>query len=209
MSIKDFLKKIENLRFTFAGKQFTFDWGGIFSLAATIVAIGVISDGFRSILKIFDDIADPLQIAIVLVLILVGSTSLWLTVRVIGLYVIRRYILMESGEKAKKWIYMERDIFQMVSYVLTANLCFTLMRALALTAGSKQSAGGEQTSGVIAGLINVAIQAVIIGFLTLLPRYKDFQFLNKVGGPRGYVSIVISMIVSIVALVLVREFASF
>ena len=123
--------------------------------------------------------------------------------RVIGLYVIRRYILIENGEKAKNWTYAERDIFQMVSYVLTANLCFTLMRALALTAGN------GQTSGVIRGLIDVAIQAVIIGFLTLLPRYKDSDFLKNVGNSRGYVSIVISMVVSIVALVLVRQFVSF
>ena len=50
--------------------------GGIFSLVATIVVIYAISDGFKNILKIADAIADPLQIAIVLVLILVGSTSL-------------------------------------------------------------------------------------------------------------------------------------
>ena len=62
---------------------------------------------------------------------------------------------------------------------------------------------------MITGLIDVAIQAVIIGFLTLLPRYKDSDFLKNVGNSRGYVSIVISMVVSIVALVLVRQFVSF
>jgi len=54
-------------------------------------------------------------------------------------------------------------------------------------------------------IINAAMQAILIGIITLLPNYGNVNLLNIVGGTYGFVSILVSMAILLVALVFVRE----
>lgn len=175
----------------------TFDLGGVLSFVATVLIAILIVWKF----KIHKDFSKtlkelkknyPLRIFPVLLLLLMAFISLWLTVRVIGVYVIKRYILTVN------YVYKQEDVFSMVTYLLTANLCFTLLRALAPKGKTKD---GHKT---LEGLIDVAIQAVIIGFITFIPRYS--LLLKEEGGAMSFMLVVLSMIVSIAVLILGRRY---
>jgi hypothetical protein len=104
----------------------------------------------------------------------------------------------------------------MLSFILTANLCFTLVRAFAKIGEKKETEKGqlpEKELEEIAEkrplpekeLTDIGIQAVIITLLTFLPFYRTndpSQFLNVAF---RYASISITLIVVLAALIIVRS----
>jgi hypothetical protein len=187
------------------------DLGGVVSFIATIIFILIIEWRFKIHKAIVDRLkgTKPLATLTILVLGLVWFFSLWLTIRVIGLYAVR-FILEDA------YVYQTGDIFTMLAFVLTANLCFTLLSAFTM-AGSKDFSNSEkkvikknrtnpsnQKDRTMVELIEVAIQAVIIGFITFLPRYNDNSLLEKIGGINSYFLVLIIMIIAIVVFVFAR-----
>jgi len=127
-----------------------------------------------------------------IVTVLTGAmvVALWLTLRVIGLFLCR-YLFEQS------YIYTHYQIFEILSYILATNLCFTLFKSV------REPSKEEPTR--IKYIINAAMQAILIGIITLLPNYGNVNLLNIVGGTYGFVSILVSMAILLVALVFVRE----
>lgn len=173
--------------------DFVFDLGGLLSLGVTIVMIYISALKFKVHEDFFDKLKKihGLRILPTTILLLIGGIALWLAVRTIGFFVIKQYIFKVN------YSIKPSDIFTMIAYVLTANLCFTLLEALTLESDSKNE--------MIKGLIEVSLQATIIGFLTILPRYSDLTLLAAIGDSSNYVLIVITMLVSIVGLIFVRQ----
>ena len=174
----------------------TFDLGGIISLVATFLIAIIIVWKFKIHKDLFATLERlkktyPFRIFPVLFLLLIAFISLWLTVRVIGIYVIKRYVLEVN------YMYQQEDIFLMLAHLLTANLCFTLLRALAPKGKTQEEYVATK------GLIDVAIQAVIIGFITFIPRYT--VFLKDISGSTRYILGVLSMMISIAVLVFARQ----
>lgn len=143
---------------------------------------------------------DSLKIFPIVILLGVAGIALWITIRHIGLFVIRRYI------EQVNYNYRPEDIFDMVAFLLTANLCFTLIRALAIEETKDQSqvqSEDDASKRTIRGLIDVAIQAILIGFITFIPRSRTAYESTRT--TINYVLIVIIMAVSIIVLVLARQ----
>ncbi|MDH5267240.1 MAG: hypothetical protein OEW62_06130 [Candidatus Bathyarchaeota archaeon] len=182
----------------------TFDMGGVLSLIATIIITIIILKQAKINRHISKNIKrlrkeDPLRIVVVYAILAAGFLSLWITVRETGLYVVKRYLLEVN------YPYSDRNIFEIIGLILTTNLCFTLWNALTF----KDAKRDKQTSGQnkdipIKGLLNVALQAVIIAFITFVPRHRT-GYIGEVGGSIGYSLIVMTMIVSIVVLILIRR----
>lgn len=173
-----------------------FDLGGLISFVATLIITIIIVLKYEIHKDFFETIetlkkSNSFRILPIFLLLLVTFISLWLTVRAIGAYV-RRYIFTVN------YTYLQRDIFTMMAYLLTTNLCLTLLRALTIK--------GNTQNGYVAmkGLIDVAIQAVVIGFITFIPRYSG-SFLADIGGSSGYLLIALSMMLSIGVLLIARQ----
>ena len=184
----------------------SFDEGGVLSLAVSIIVVVIIMWKYKTYSYITERLnslkKDPLKIMIVVILISIGLTAVWITIRAIGFFAISYILTMNYN-------YQSGDIFTMLALILTANLCFTLFKALTLTVNGKNQSESardrnQNDSETLKGLIDVSIQAVIIGFMTFAPKHSDSTFLKEVSA-NGYVLIVLSMIVSIVVLVFVRH----
>lgn len=176
-----------------------FDLGGILSLVATFVIFALILWKFKIYNKISTTIDElkntyPLRVFPVLILLLIAFVSLWLTLRVIGVFVIKRYILEVN------YMYKQEDIFLMLTYLLTANLCLTLLRALTPKDKGKTQDESEATKG----LISVAIQAVIIGLITFVSRHNLFT--KDFSDSASFMLIILSMLASIVVLIFARKY---
>jgi len=174
------------------------DWGGVWSLLLTTFVVWW-AKGPRWIISKLST-QEPLRCVVALIIVLVGLSGIWLSIRITLLYFMR-YILEEG------FIYTPTDIFEIIGFIATANLSLTLFRALTL--GQKKGdrkETREDSKNIIRGLIEVAIQAVIIGLLTFIPGYNQSEFLNRVNGYVGYVAILIAMVVAMLVLVLSRHY---
>lgn len=174
------------------------DEGGIYTLIVTIILTLIIMwryNLFNYIKENIDDLksVDPLRILPILALLGLGLVSFWLTIRVIALYTIQRYLLDVSFN------YHTRDIFEMLAYILTTNLCFSLFKALIIKSDNKDK------TMEIKGFFDVAIQGIIIGLVIFIPRHGDPIFIERFGAPIHYVLIFLSMITSIAVLVFARQ----
>jgi hypothetical protein len=121
-----------------------------------------------------------------IVLIGVGIIALWLSVRVVLLFSLR-YLTAEN------YVYNQYEIFYMIAYALAARLCFTLQTSIR----------GEDGKKRIAQVVNAVMQAILIGIITLLPRYEDPILGLKLGGPSGFVSVLLSMAITLALLMYV------
>lgn len=81
------------------------------------------------------------------------------SVRVIGLFV-KHYLFEEN------YSYTPFEIFHVVSYVLTVNLCFTLFKAVK-TIAKDETVGGANARGK-KEMVSATILAVLIGVITFL-----------------------------------------
>jgi len=200
------------------------DLGGALSFAVTVVIIaaavvlkyGDFGNAYGKLEKNIEKSRLSLTVSTIAIT-LVGLVALWLAVRVTLLFA-ERYILspaLLSGFSPKidssieeledLTVYLPENVFLMVSYALIANLCFTLARTF-LTIGRPIDIPRE--------LISVAIQAVLIGFITLVPRVSDVLFfprdpsiqaIERLIKMTGFVFIMIAMIVSVLVLLYSRE----
>jgi hypothetical protein len=168
------------------------DYGGLITLIVTISIVGIWSFIKRPKEKLTDYFvkavkAEPLSAFANWAFTGIGIVGIWLTVRVIGLYVVR-YL-------TNNYNYNQYEIFTIVAYALATNLCFTLAKTL-----GKTSEGDQKTPRVI----EAGIQAVLVGIIVFLPLYGDANansVFQRVGGLSGYVIILLTM--AVVALLLI------
>lgn len=187
-----------------------FDWGGIGSLLITL--------GFVLIFRIYEEAReiykkkyeDNLWRIVILALLLTGLVGIWQTIRAICYY----FVLYVKNVS----FYYPSDIFGMLAFVLTANVCFTLYRVFDKMARAEKdvelgldkmeekvsTSESHKEKDVELGLIGVLLQAIIIGLITLLPRLYDETFLKNLGGPVGYVSVFLVLVFAVVLLIVLR-----
>ncbi len=122
--------------------------------------------------------------------ILTGVIGIWLAVRTF-LLVVTNALLQEG------FLYTSAEIFTLIGIIVAANLPFTLYTALTKTAES-----GERA---LIGLIDVVLQAIIIGFVTLVPSYAQITLLSKIGGYQGFVAILVALVLTLLILVIARS----
>jgi hypothetical protein len=166
------------------------DYGGVASLVITL-SIALL---FGTLKEIHSELENAKALSRVVILALggIGLVALWLTVRIVAINMIWRYLLTENYD------FSISEIFLMISFILTTKLCFTLLEAI------REMSEKPKDKPMVQQLIEVATQAVIIGFITFVPRYADPEILGKIGGMEGYGLVLTLMIVSILALVLAR-----
>jgi hypothetical protein len=131
---------------------------------------------------------------VTLILAIAALIAMWLVIRTIGL-TIQKYIV-EATPIGNG--YFASDIFYVLSFILTANLCFTLYRTLA------SSKDGDGEKGILNWIV-VPIQALIIGLVVILPRYNDKVLTDVIGGINGYVTVVAVFIGSLTLLCFVWD----
>jgi phosphoglycerol transferase MdoB-like AlkP superfamily enzyme len=180
------------------------DLGGFITLVITALITFLIIYKLKLHEKIYKDFKNSrsLQSITVSILLLISFVSLWLTIRTAMLF-IYSYLFIE------KFVYMQRDIFNMLALALITNLIFTLCETFLIPSVDKQMKSNTQTDESDGGykiksMIDIAIQSSIIGFITFLPRSGDAS-LTEIGGSINYVSIVIALIGSIFILIVLRE----
>lgn len=167
------------------------DFEGLISLliTVTIVIVWFLFKKPKDIKKYFENL-DTLSTLTTSAFVGIGIIALWLTTRVTGLHV-KRYL-------TNNYNYNQYEIFAVVAYALATNLCFTLARTL-----RKKGEEGQKTVGVI----EAAIQAVLVALIIFLPSYGDpsrdslFQRI----GVEGYVFILVAMATAALLLMLGRQ----
>ncbi len=119
-----------------------------------------------------------------------GVIALWLAIRKSGLTVY-------NGLFTEGYGYHTRDVFDIIAYILTANLCFTLMTTFSKLKETRH-------------LVYVGIRAAIIGFLTFLPRYGDHNLIAAFGGGtlgiQGYMFVLSGILISLIVFTIVGHF---
>ena len=121
-------------------------------------------------------------------LLIIGFLSLWMTFRFTGLHLLK-FLTTNT--------YLPDQILNLLAWLLTTNLCFTLFNAFTLP-----DEGNNKNK--LEGLVNVSIQAIIIGIITFLPRNSTLQ-LDLIGGATNYLMILIGLIISLSLLIILRE----
>ena len=181
------------------------DREGFFSLVVVIVVLEILNYEFKAFNELKKKLGlllktNPLRALTACTLLVIGLIGVWLAVRTIGLFAIKRYLLQEN------YNYFTQDILLMVAFILTANLCFTLIDAF--TFGIEIKSGKERRKNKeevpIKQLVEVAIQAVIIAFITFIPKYE--QPGGKLVG-EDYVVVILGMMVSVIVLLFARKYS--
>jgi len=142
--------------------------------------------GFKGIWNVIEkDPNFPEKIIVVIPLIVVSFVALWLTIRVVGLYTLRRYL------DPKDYVYATSNILEIVGYILSINLCLTLIRSRELPE-----------------ILKAAIQSVLIGIITSVPSIGAvggiIVFLTS-GAGFQFALFMIGMAATLIALVFVRR----
>lgn len=168
------------------------DSGGLYSLIVAaaillfylIIRVHSIKDGkWKHVTDYVDELNAPS-----IVLIGVGIIALWLSVRVCGLLSMK-YLTVQN------YPYNQYEIFNMIAYALAARLCFTLQASIR----------GEDGKKRMAQIVNAAMQAVLIGIITFLPKYDDSRLASQLGGAFGFVSVLLVMAITLVLLMYVTK----
>jgi len=180
---------IETVEFYYVGLPF--DVGGLWTLtfSALIMMVFKVPEGIHRRLA---SVRQPSTYVINLIIASIGIVGIWMTVRTITLYVFQN--LLEEG-----FVYNTNDIFMILGFIVAANLPFTLMKALSMGEENRKT-----EPEILKGLIEVLIQAIIVGVITFIPAYSQHSTLQGVGGAIGYVSILLSMIFVLLALIHAR-----
>jgi hypothetical protein len=127
---------------------------------------------------------------IILALGITAIIAIWLTVRLFGIMILR-YVIEPN------YSFLVGDLFNLIGFILVANICFTLHTTFAKI---KQESQGENADvRIVRGLMSIPIQAVIIGLITILPRYGETGFTKLLGGIPWYVAVV-AVLVAVLAL---------
>lgn len=167
------------------------DWGGFLSIIATIIVVlyfGVLEKIFDNLKKLKSEDRHSLAL-VILTLSSTGLLGIWLAIRKIGLNV--RILLSQEG-----YDFSVNLVFAVITFSLSANVCFTLSTALLKKDGEE----------VTKGLISVLIQVVAIAFIALLPRYADVFLVENIGGFSNLIVLLIFMVVSLTTLLFVRKY---
>lgn len=175
------------------------DWGGVISLAITLALFfffnidGTIRNGVeRPSQGIYHE-----KFTVKAILLLLGLVVIWLSFR--SMMLLLKNLLFEEG-----YLYSVIEIFSIISFILSANLCFTLANVVqkSIDQDQKPEAGNSpkekdkeqgkradsKETNFVGNLIEVATQVVIIGFIALLPRYNDTN-LQATTGFIGYLAL--------------------
>ncbi len=185
-----------------------FDFGSVSSLFVTFVIVLLFgmdteiwcSSRLAIVGKSDSEVRKSSLGIVILALGIVGIIGIWLTVRTIGLFVHRYIIEVMVNSKPTFYPYFISDIFTMIGFILIANLCFTLLRTLRDVGNNANIGEKGDPMVLVQDLITTPIQAIIIGLVTIIPRYGDDLFLASVGGMNGYVTVVGVSLVSLVVL---------
>jgi hypothetical protein len=186
------------------------DWNGISSLFA-FIAIAVFFRLFLQVETEYNKIKelDKLQSFVVVTLAVIGFFGLWFTIRSFGL-ILKNSITLQFDEVLEKYVdfnYAPSEIFKMLGYILTARLCFNLMK----TFSDKQLAVKPKFEEVTPKLLETLIFAIIIGLIVFIPRYSDSTLLDQLGGSNRvfgsilYVVILIALIGVLLMLIRFRN----
>lgn len=168
------------------------DKGGLLSLAFTIALatiLPLIMGKRPKDAKMFFNGLDAPSGIIVLILMGTAFVALWLSVRIVALYALRRYLLTE------RYGYNPYQILETLSSILACHLCFTIAKTV------KETAKG---SDILPRTVNVAIQAFFIGIITILPKYGGTTFPITTEGVFSYVCILLTMGVIFVLLIFLK-----
>jgi hypothetical protein len=194
LAVISLLREFGKVPLSIYGIHLSLDYAGVSSLFATLVVVLY----FRIDSEMRDNYEDAIGKnnhkekstgIVILALGIAALIGIWLAIRTIGLF-IDRYVEVQN------YVYLSSNVFTIVGFILLANLCFTLQRTLVNTR--------QQSNDIkrIRGLITAPIQAIIIGLITILPRYNDPTLLNYIGETYGYVALVAVLIAALVALCL-------
>lgn len=173
--------------------QLSFDFGGFFAFLIALIIIFA----FNLPANLYDRLKQnkaKFKSSIYFLIIGAGVIGIWLSVRIILLYIFR-YFFVEGFQ------YEATDVLSILSYILVANLPFTLFKALTMGEGEEQ----QNDVTILKGLMGVLIQASVIGLLAFMPTYNNANLFLLVGGYIGYIAIILTFIVSIVILVVARN----
>ena len=183
------------------------DWGSITSLMITFAIVLWLKVDEEARNKLNKTYEDNLWRVGILILASIGLIGIWLAIRSMGLLFVK-YLVEETSE------YLQGDIFTLISFILTANLCFTLLRTFATIGEKEKNEGGraqkpkdKKTNNekeVTPKLIDVAMQVLIIGLITFIPRYYDQGLLSIIGSSYAYVTILLAMIIALAIVAYVR-----
>lgn len=187
-------RSTEIIRFYYMAS--TFDWGGVWSLSLTALIV-ILSKLDLSIMKnLMKSNID--RCAIILILASTGLIGIWLTTRTIVLHCYN-YIFLEG------FPYKPSNVFAILAYLVTANLSFTLLKALRVQRPTDGQSGNNDDGATLKGLIEVVIQADMIGIITLIPSYGQEELLVTIGGSIGFVLIFATMVIALFVLIYARE----
>lgn len=183
------------------------DWGGFQSFLGFIAIILFfrIDDYVKTEYKKIKDI-DNFTGFIILFFVIVGFFGLWFALRYFGLILKNSLIPLDSS-----FNYSPSEIFIMLGYVLTANLCFNLVKTFSDPDLVKKS-GFKKTAPK---LLETLIQAIMIGLITFIPRYADPLLLdslsasntgsNRIFGSIIYVLVLITLIIVLLLMIWFRK----
>lgn len=192
------------------------DWGAVASISALFVLISVLKldKKVTSIYEKFKNYEGNVKYLIILLFLIVGFIGLWFAIRSFGtivknLLILQTEIIRDENEVAKEVLvgkdYTTSQIFLMLGYILTANLCFNLAKTFESLV---QNSSFEESAP---RLLEALIQATIIGLIIFIPRYSDSALLdqlsgnNRVFGSILYVVILITLIAVLLLLIWFRK----
>jgi len=182
--------------------SFDIDKQGFLSLAFAIALIRVFSFVSKKSLTDLVNLLKKVDLNYGLPLLFLAGIAFvgfWLTARIVGFYVYK--YLFEDG-----FIYIQYQIFTMVSYVLATRLCLTLFRTI-----KKEAMATDDDNRLIkTGYIDTAIQAVIISIITVLPNYANTDVLKYFGDTQdsrflGFLFLLITLVLVLLLLLYARK----
>jgi hypothetical protein len=187
------------------------DWGGVSSLFMLILIIVFFRLDQEILNKLKPDYHDNFWNIIIIFFVLAGFISLWYALRTFGLFVKNSLIIQPAT--FDPFVYTTSQIFVILGFILTTNLCFTLARTFKkIGAKPKEKKDIEPLKkDSVPYLSEAIIQAVIIGLITFVPRYSDEFLLDSIGGNNRvlgatmYVIILIALIATLLFLVYFRK----
>jgi hypothetical protein len=168
------------------------DKGGLESLFATVlVAVVWMYVGQKKLRSILVRARkNATSFPWILVLVVTGFVGIWLSVRKLGLLVSQYLFVSGYG-------YTQYEIIDTIAFVLAARLCFSLAKTL----GDVEQGKGK----AIKQIIDATMQAVLIGLITILPRYGDSNLITQIT-INGYVLLLIGITITLAILSFLRQY---
>jgi hypothetical protein len=183
--------------FSISLSKVNIDNQGFLSLAFIIASITAYLFVTRKSPKEFVSTLKKVKISYGLPLLFLAGiifVGFWLTARLIGFYFYK--YLFKDG-----FYYTQYQIFEMISYILATRLCLTLFETIKKDALEE----GHNNRFIKSGYIDTAIQAVIIGIITVLPNYANSSILERLGSTQdsqflGFLALLITLVLILMLL---------